>query len=34
VNAYIEFAELRAFQRKVMTIRVWIAKLDEFLKLS
>lgn len=34
VNAYIEFAELRAMQRKVMTMRDWIAKLDEFLKLS
>ena len=34
VNAYIEFAELRALKRKVMTMRDWIAKLDEFLKLS
>ncbi len=34
VNAYIEFAELRALQRKVMTMRDWITKLDEFLKLS
>ncbi len=34
VNAYIEFAELRALQRKVMTMRDWIDKLDEFLKLS
>lgn len=34
VTAYIEFAELRALQRKVMTMRDWIAKLDEFLKLS
>jgi len=34
VNAYIEFAELRALQRKVMTMRDWIVKLDEFLKLS
>ena len=34
VNAYIEFAELRALQRKAMTMRDWIAKLDEFLKLS
>ena len=31
VNAYIEFAELRALQRKVMTMRDWITKLDEFL---
>lgn len=34
VTAYIEFAELRALQRKAMTMRDWIAKLDEFLKLS
>lgn len=34
VNAYIEFAELRALQRQVMTMRAWIVKLDEFLKLS
>ena len=34
VNAYIEFAELRALQRQVMTMRHWIAKLDDFLKLS
>ncbi|MDP2170127.1 MAG: virulence RhuM family protein [Rhodocyclaceae bacterium] len=34
VNAYIEFAELRALQRKVMTMHDWITKLDEFLKLS
>ena len=34
VNAYLEFAELRALQRKVMTMRDWTVKLDEFLKLS
>jgi hypothetical protein len=34
VNAYIEFAELRALQRKAMTMRDWIVKLDEFLRLS
>ncbi len=34
VTAYLEFAELRALQRKVMTMRDWITKLDEFLKLS
>jgi hypothetical protein len=34
VTAYIEFAELRALQRKVMTMQDWITKLDEFLKLS
>ncbi len=34
VNAYIEFAELQALRRKAMTMSDWIAKLDEFLKLS
>jgi hypothetical protein len=34
VNAYLEFAELQALNRKPMTMRDWIAKLDEFLKLS
>ncbi len=34
VMAYIEFAELRALQRKAMTMSNWITKLDEFLKLS
>jgi hypothetical protein len=34
VTAYIEFAELRALQRRVMTMRDWITKLDEFLNLS
>ena len=34
VNAYIEFAELRALQRQVMTMRDWVLKLDEFLRLS
>lgn len=34
VNAYIEFAELQALKRKVMTMGDWIAKLDDFLKLS
>jgi hypothetical protein len=34
VNAYIEFAELQALRRKVMTMRDWITKLDDFLKLS
>src|ERR1017187_2207391 len=34
VNAYIEFAELQALRRKAMTMRDWIAKLDDFLKLS
>jgi hypothetical protein len=34
VNAYIEFAELQALRRKTMTMREWIEKLDDFLKLS
>lgn len=34
VNFYIEFAELQAFERKPMTMRDWITKLDDFLKLS
>ena len=34
VNTDIEFAELRALRRKVMTIRDGITKLDEFLKRS
>jgi hypothetical protein len=34
VNLYIEFAELQALDRRPMTMRDWIAKLDEFLKLS
>lgn len=34
VNAYLEFAELQALNRKPMTMANWIAKLDDFLKLS
>ena len=34
VTAYIEFAELQALNRKPMTMRDWIDKLDDFLKLS
>lgn len=34
VSVYIEFAELQALQRKQMTMQAWIAKLDEFLKIS
>jgi len=34
VAAYIEFAELQALNRRVMTMRDWIEKLDDFLKLS
>jgi hypothetical protein len=34
VNLYIEYAELQALERKPMSMRDWIAKLDEFLKIS
>ena len=34
VMAYLEFAELQALNRKPMTMAAWIAKLDDFLKLS
>ena len=34
VNLYIEYAELRALERKAMTMQDWITKLDEFLKIS
>ena len=34
VTAYLEFAELQAMARKPMTMREWITKLDEFLKLG
>jgi len=34
VNLYIEFAELHALNRKPMTMRNWIEKLDEFLRIS
>ena len=34
VTAYIEFAELQALNRRPMTMRDWITKLDDFLKLS
>lgn len=34
VAAYLDFAELQALRRKPMTMRDWIAKLDDFLKLS
>jgi hypothetical protein len=32
VSLYIEYAELQALERKTMTMREWIQKLDEFLK--
>jgi len=34
VSAYLDFAELQALNRRVMTMNDWIAKLDDFLKLS
>jgi hypothetical protein len=34
VSLYIEFAELQALGRKAMTMRNWVEKLDEFLKIS
>jgi len=34
VTAYLEFAELRALNRQPMTMRDWIAKLEDFLRLS
>jgi hypothetical protein len=34
VTLYLEFAELQAINRKPMTMREWITKLDDFLKLS
>jgi hypothetical protein len=34
VSAYLDFAELQARNRKPMFMRDWIAKLDDFLRLS
>ena len=34
VNVYLEFAELQAQSRREMTMSAWIAKLDDFLRLS
>ncbi len=34
VSMYLEFAELQALSRKPMYMREWIAKLDDFLKVS
>src|SRR5690606_16546169 len=34
VNAYLEFAELQALNRKPMYMAEWIRKLDDFLRLS
>jgi len=34
VTIYLEFAELQALDRRPMTMRKWIEKLDEFMKIS
>jgi hypothetical protein len=34
VSAYLDFAELQAMNRRPMTMRDWISKLDEFLRLT
>jgi hypothetical protein len=34
VTAYLEFAELQAIRRKPMYMKDWIAKLDDFIKMS
>jgi len=34
VSAYLEFAELQAVRRKPMYMKDWIAKLDDFIKMS
>ncbi|MFN8066598.1 MAG: virulence RhuM family protein [Vicinamibacterales bacterium] len=34
VSLYIEYAELQALERRPMTMRDWITKLDEFLRIS
>jgi hypothetical protein len=34
VTIYLEFAELQALSRNSMTMRDWITKLDDFLRLS
>jgi hypothetical protein len=34
VTAYLEFAELQALNRQPMYMRDWIAKLEDFLRLS
>ena len=34
VNLYIEYAELQALERRPMTMEDWIAKLDEFMRIS
>jgi len=34
VSLYLDFAELQARSRRAMTMKAWIAKLDDFLRLS
>ena len=34
VTAYLEFAELQAIRQKPMYMKDWIAKLDDFIKMS
>lgn len=34
VTAYLEFAELQALNRRPMTMRNWVVKLDEFLRIG
>ena len=34
VNLYVDYAELRAKEHKTMYMKDWIAKLDDFLRLS
>jgi hypothetical protein len=34
VNAYLEFAEIQALNRKAMYMRDWIVKLEDFLRMS
>ena len=33
-SAYLDFAELQALRRKTMTMRDWVLKLDDFLRMS
>lgn len=34
VSAYLDFAELQALQRRPMTMTDWIARLDDFIRIS
>lgn len=33
-SAYLDFAELQALRHKTMTMKEWVAKLDDFLQMS